>query len=572
MITKKIRIIAIVLAVIMTATFACGCRDNPEEVSIIYVDEDGNIIDGNSQSGEDTSNNETNSDATESSGDSDANDGEDTSNDNSEGSSEDSSKDSNSEDEDTSSKKNESKNNSSKKNSSSKDNSSKNDSSSKDNSSKTVSSKKNNSSKNASSKKNNSSKNASSKNNSSKNVSSSKAPDSTGKVDASKYRGTTVRFATWKNPDENEDGIVVDAFEKKYGIKVQVDTVPQGVYVNTIVGKIASEDAPDVYFSNYTFPADLKCLQPLDAAQLDLTDPIWDQDTIKLSTVGGKPYLVNTVGNIWSEIDCVFYNKKLLKENNITTPEEYYNAGKWTFAALEKVMTEVKNLGASYVGGYIDPRSLLGSTGASFFDFSNGKFSNSMDSKLTNVFTQYATWKKNGLVKGIYDTNRSEFIKGKVGIAITNVFGLKKTGYWRDMNPNDIGFTYMPAMDESSKAVPTGIMRGWGICKGAKNPVGAGLFLRYYLDVNNYDTASAFISGDAETFFFKVTDVNTSAKNLYLAQGISQAVGVDHWDFYDIVSSDPAQVSKELSAIKNKVDSTVTQANKLLADQEKLYK
>lgn len=55
------------------------------------------------------------------------------------------------------------------------------------------------------------------------------------------------------------------------------------------------------------------------------------------------------------------------------------------------------------------------------------------------------------------------------------------------MNPDHIGFTFLPDWDENTKAKQTGIFRGWGLVKGASNPVAAGIFLRYYLDVNQYD-------------------------------------------------------------------------------------
>ena len=48
------------------------------------------------------------------------------------------------------------------------------------------------------------------------------------------------------------------------------------------------------------------------------------------------------------------------------------------------------------------------------------------------------------------------------------------------MNADDIGYTYLPSFSASVPAVTTGLFRGWGIIKGAKNPVAAGIFLRYY--------------------------------------------------------------------------------------------
>ena len=143
----------------------------------------------------------------------------------------------------------------------------------------------------------------------------------------------------------------------------------------SIASRIAAGNPPDIYFCNNDFPAALSCLQPIDTAQIDKTDPIWDQGMFNLSTINGKTYLVNTVGNIWNEVDCVFYNKKLFNENNITTPEEYYKAGNWTFDTMKKAMQDVKALGSDYIGGYLDWETVLGCTGVSYYKWENGKFS-----------------------------------------------------------------------------------------------------------------------------------------------------------------------------------------------------
>ena len=71
---------------------------------------------------------------------------------------------------------------------------------------------------------------------------------SSGKVDPKKYRGSTVTYVTWKDPKYNEDGPVVEAFEKEYGIKVKIQLVNQKNYISTIAGNIASGTQGDVIF------------------------------------------------------------------------------------------------------------------------------------------------------------------------------------------------------------------------------------------------------------------------------------------------------------------------------------
>ena len=387
-------------------------------------------------------------------------------------------------------------------------------------------------------------------------------------ANAEKYRGTTVVYATWKDPNKNEDGKVVKDFQKRFGITVKIDTTPQATYVQEVAGKIAAGESPDVFFDNCFFPASISCLQPIDAMELDLTDGIWDQGMLEMSKLGGKSFLVNTVGNIWAEVDCLFYNKKIFADNNITTPEDYVAAGKWDFAALTKCMKDVKNAG--YIGGYIDVQSLLASTGAGFYEFKDGRFSNGVSPMTVNVMKQISQWISDGLIRDPLESNLlTNFIKGNCGIAITNVYGTKATGYFSEMNPNDVGFTYIPQYDAQNKAYTTGLFRGWGLVRGAKNPGGAGIFLRYYLDAGNYDLNSAFINKEAQNFFFKLTSgVDTDDKNPYMLLGIQQMMGVDNTNEYrGTASVAPGQVSAKIAALGNQINSTSKKINSELDKQ-----
>lgn len=388
-------------------------------------------------------------------------------------------------------------------------------------------------------------------------------------VNPADYAGSTVTYATWRDPNLYEDGPVVKAFEKKYNIKVKVDLIGEESYTNTILGRIASGNAPDIYFSTYTFPYCLQALQPISNAKLDLSESIWDKALINLATVDGNPYLVDTVGNIWKEQDMVFYNKKIFRANGWTTPEEYYAAGKWTFAAMKKCMQQVASLGSGYTGGVVNLEALINSTGNGIINLENGKFVNGSKNEKTQAIIR---WASEGRKEGWLGTTNlytalNTFAEGKTGVAVLQAFGLKKNGYLRKMNANDIGFTYMPSWDgEPTKASST--VRGWGLCKGAKNPIAAGIFLRYYLDVNNYNTSSAFISSDAESFFFKLTSTNTDNKHFSFCYG----TGVDgvtgsnsSHDYIGLpASSDPAQVATVIASYQNKLNADIGKLNALL--------
>ncbi len=398
----------------------------------------------------------------------------------------------------------------------------------------------------------------------------SKKPAS--KSEISSLKGTTVKFATWKNPALNEDAPVVEAFEKKYGITVEWIDTPQAKYPEKIQSMIASGSSPDVYFCTGDFPLNLSCLDPLSKAKIDFNDHIWDQGMFKLTTFDGEPYMCNSVGNIWECVDMVFYNKQLLEQANCYTPEEYDDAGKWNWDAMEEIMTAVKGLGQQYIGGYIATEVALGSVGAGIYNFKDGKFTSGLNNDLVyKVERRMAEMMGKGIMCGSSATGRTSFITGNVGLLVIDAFGLKRTGYFAKMDWSKIGFYHMPDFDASTKAVPTGICRGWGIVKGANNPVGAGVFLRYYLDSNNYDTEKAFISDDASTFFFELTS-NIENKNPYHSymDFIDDITNVDATvgDITQLPYRESAdQISAKLDSFKNTVEAGCKNANDFIAKQ-----
>lgn len=381
------------------------------------------------------------------------------------------------------------------------------------------------------------------------------------------YAGTEITFVTWKDPALAEDGPVVNQFEKDYGIKVNIQLVRQSYYVNDIAASIASGEQGDIFFENGSFPGSLTVMQPLDAAKLDLNDPIWNQNVIKASTLEGKPYLVDALSNIWSEVDICVYNKALFENNNITSPKDYYEAGKWTFANMRYAAQQIKALGVNYVGLEMLGNAALGAAGTTLFRFADDKFSLGMDNHYFEVMNFLAQMKADGIGK----VGRTDFQNGTTGMAFTNCYGLKKNGYYKKINPDNLGVTYLPKWDENSEHTVTGIYRGWGLIDGAKNPVAAGLFLREYLDVNNYDLNQTFHNSEVANFFFQVTSSNANMI-YYHDEGLRSTTGLgeyyfEFWSYYS-----PAQVRGMLDSAKNTMNLMVEQGNKIINEEKAAIK
>ncbi len=385
-------------------------------------------------------------------------------------------------------------------------------------------------------------------------------------VNPEDYRGTTVTYATWKDPELYEDGPVVANFEKEYGIDVEIQLIAQAKYVQTISADIAAGKQGDVFFENGFFPGSLSVMQPLDAAKLDLTDPIWNQAVVKNSTIDGHPYLVDTLSNVWAEVDICVYNKYLFESNNITTPKEYYEAGKWTFENFRKAAADISALGKDYVGASMLGNPVLGGAGSTFFFYEDNKIKTGVDAHLYEVMNFLAKMHDDGLAELAW----RDFEKGKHGMAITNCYGLKKNGYFSTMNPDHIAATYMPVWKEGDEQRSVGIYRGWGLIDGSDNPVAAGLFIREYLDVNNYNMENTFQNAEVADFFFEVTagaaDNTINYLYAYDVTGLGE-------NFHNAWNKTPAdQMNTYLDSNKHVIDEMLKKCNEMIEAERAIIK
>ncbi|MDO4608518.1 MAG: extracellular solute-binding protein, partial [Clostridia bacterium] len=400
------------------------------------------------------------------------------------------------------------------------------------------------------------------------NANNGNVPTTSNGVNPADYKGTTVVFATTILSKTDESGPVVDAFESKYGITVKEVLVKDNV--NEIAGKIAAGEKIDVMRSNSDFPAAMAVLQSLTAAKLDYTDPIWDKSMFEFTTFGGEPYLCNTVGNIWSENSCIIYNKQLLKKAGAKTPEQYDAAGAWTvdaFAAIAKAVEGIDGVGTGVRGAYVQGEEFLGSIGCGLYKYENGKFTNGLkDPKMAEAMAKLASWRKEGFMT---DSANDPFEKGNVGICYGLAgWSLKKNGSNAKANWNNIGFYKMPAYAKGQTAMNTAMIKAWGICRSAANPVAGGLFLRYYLDCGNYNSTDAFISPAAADFFFQNTNslsMDNFFPQLTREQGTEKLTGFYEWEWEKIGHGDPAQVQPSIAKISTSVDKAVDVMNKHVA-------
>ena len=389
-------------------------------------------------------------------------------------------------------------------------------------------------------------------------------------------KGVTVRYATWIDHTQTEGAVPLANFFNDTGIHIELYTVKQSGYVNTLMTKIAAGDIPDVFISNegdQAFPLTMQIAAPINkVSTVDLEDPRWDKTICATGTIEGNVYLVNTLGTPWTGSNLVFFNKTLFEENGFKSPEDYYDEGTWTWDNMLKCAKEIKSLGSDYKGIAIGSTGremdiLCGAVGTSFikYDYKTHTFSSGVnDQNLLRGMQWYADAKEQGILDGSF----SYFTKGKCGIAIRGPYGLKNTGYFKDMNPEDVGFTYLPAFEEGEKGLVSAIYGMHGIIENCPNPDAAGYWIRYWLDYNNYDLNNTFLTIEAGDFYYEL--INTVADEKYFtfddpcAYLIGEQYGRDAF-WKPALNASSAGMKTAIDSVSNKVDQAVNAANDLMA-------
>lgn len=381
-------------------------------------------------------------------------------------------------------------------------------------------------------------------------------------------KGVTVRYATWIDHWQTEGAVPLSNFYDDTGINVELYTFPQYRYVNALMTKMTAGDYPDVFISNemdQSFPLTMQIAAPINkVSSVDLNDPIWDQSMVATGTIEGNVYLVNTIGSPWSGSNLVYFNKRLFSEYGFKSPADYYAEGTWTWDNMVKCMKDIKSLGEDYVGAYVEMDILCGAINTSFvkYDYKTHTFSSGIgDKALQDAYEWYADVRDQGLVGGAMET----FSQGKCGISIRGVYGLKNTGYWKDMNPDDVGYTYLPSFEEGEKGLVSSIYGMHGIIEGAPNADAAGYFIRYWLDPDNYDLNHTFITADAGNFYYELINTVADEKHFCFDVPCAVLIGEGEKAFWQpALKANRAGVKSAIESVSNKVDLAVTEANALI--------
>lgn len=391
------------------------------------------------------------------------------------------------------------------------------------------------------------------------------ANSSTGTSSAAKpetLRGTTVKFATWIDVNKTEYGPVIQAFTKKTGIKVKIINVPQHEYITKLTGYIASGNAPDVINDNSEFPRTVGITQPITVAGINPKDARWNPVITEMATLKGKTYLVSSKQASFQTSGLLYYNKTLFANNGVKSPEDYVKQNNWNWETFNQAATQIKNAAGIKLGCVFDTGVFTCSYGAGFVKYKQGKFYSGIDEA---VLTDVWRFLQTGVKSSLFDLGaKSQFVEGQAGMCVTDTYGLKKTGYFSAMKNSDLGVTYLPKRNAKDKNYPRGgFLTAYGIAKGAKNTAGAGEFLKYYLDMNNYDMNKIYKTTEFANFAKEIVNVPYTLDQVYWDDSLQDVTGQTFNKY--VKTSDPSQIKANLDKVKNTVNAAIKKANDMLA-------
>ncbi len=374
-----------------------------------------------------------------------------------------------------------------------------------------------------------------------------------------KYAGDTIKFLTWVDHKTTGEGTVpVASFIERFDINVEIVPVNQFEYTTKLAGLIASGSSPDIIVDNDEFPRLFASATDLSTVStIDLKDEFWDKDVLKMSTVGGKTYFLNSENSPWNYRWITFYNKKLFEDNGFKTPDEYYDENNWTIDTFVECARKIKSLGGGIEGASVRSQfaASIWETGTIYYDYDEGKLVNgTKDKKLTTALQ----WSLSNKEKGYFVLGEptAKAKKNELGMWLYGDYGLRTNSGLSGMDANNIGFVPLPKVNKDDEYYPSaGSWRAYGICKGSKNPEAAGYFIRWFLDFDNYDRETMFMSKEASAFYDELREIEDHCfmipNNRYLG-------------YSDVQQGTAAQVDMMLKSISNNIQATVDSENEML--------
>lgn len=340
-----------------------------------------------------------------------------------------------------------------------------------------------------------------------------------------KLKGTTIRFATWKDHTKEEAAPVLADFQALTGINIKLEYIPQNEYASKLTAMVSANQSPDMLVINGNWLDLAGLLTPLEDAGVDTSDKFWNQDIQNVFKINGKTYATNAAKSAWGNHgQCVIWNKTIFNDYGIKTPQDYIDEDNWTLETFRKMLKQVSAADPDLTGGLITYNTFVqcyAKNNIVSYDPSNQTVKLDSSNDIKEAIKWCVNAQEEGIARVVYNGlgNGMNFAEGKAGIAFDSVYSIRSNGYLASMNHDDLEYALPPKADANSEYPIYGSYRAYGICKGSKNAEATGYFIRYFTDANSYDMSEVYPNDRALEFAN-----NAASKAVYKPYDISQEV------------------------------------------------
>lgn len=384
---------------------------------------------------------------------------------------------------------------------------------------------------------------------------------------------TKITFLNWYDPMKREEKAVIEEFEKKTGIDVEIIVKTYGPTYNASLAQlVATGDSPDVLRMLAPRPEHIKYLQPMSVTGFDFSSKAWDKEAEAAYSVNGKAYATNLRYSPFFLPAIMFYNTKTMEEYEFDDPYELWKKGEWTWDKLVEICGEWVKSNPEFEGMAMLPYGDLPamSAGIDWCKYDGKKYS--VDLTDANMLEKWQFALENKKAK-IFTEGQAGFDQTNQTILFTvmdaTAVQTSSEYYSKTRRRGNLKCVPIPSWGkDKTYYVPLIENLAFGIPVDAKNPKAVPYFLAYYLDFSNYDTEGTkfFYSEQAREVYVNLMKMTNrsfnNSQHLLNATGGYSNVGI-----YRKV--DPAQLTIWLQEREYIINDTVALLNADLAQVKK---
>ncbi len=374
-----------------------------------------------------------------------------------------------------------------------------------------------------------------------------------------KYKGKTVKFATWWTLTKYEQKALED-FEKKYNINIDTETYTYEAYATKITSQISSGQSPDLcamHGHNYLTFIQNNLLQPISAGKFDIkNDKKLDLSTMKALSWKGKMYGINLANNMTYGRYVIYYNKAMFENAGLKSPYKLWKEGKWnwdTFADYAKKMTTRK--GNKTIYGYTGLDTIIAgwllTNGCDFITSDGNKITNAVTSKkVQETLTFISELRDNGY--WCPDDSDGAFLNGEAAMMGEGTWMVEES-----CQPKvEYGIAPLPC-PKGAKEVISHESTLWCIATGAKEPIAASYFIRYWLDFDNHNLKKSIPNKEAREVFEYMSDTSKNRKTSIARSVAGYYESSQYWLLLHISRSPVNDIPVDLKKMSSTMDGII---------------